>query len=186
MTRNTIVHGQTYPGIVGRHRSPTRGPTRLGSRACAASSVSASTTIAAPPATIFAILADPRQHARIDGSGTVREAVVDGPERLELGSTFGMHMKIGAPYRTKNKVVEYEADRLISWRHFGTHRWRYELEPVDGRHRRSPRPGTSATATGVNKWILGALGYPKRHQKGIEQTLVKLKAAAEADAAGDA
>jgi len=150
-----------------------------------ASSVSASTMISAPPATIFAILADPRQHARIDGSGTVREAVVDGPERLELGSTFGMHMKIGAPYRTKNKVVEYEADRLISWRHFGTHRWRYELAPVDG--------GTQVTETwdlshcnGVNKWILGALGYPKRHRKGIEQTLVKLKAAAESDAARDA
>jgi uncharacterized protein YndB with AHSA1/START domain len=146
--------------------------------------VSASMTIAAPPATIFAILADPRQHARIDGSGTVRDAV-GGPERLALGSTFGMNMKIGAPYRTKNKVVEYEADRLIAWRHFGMHRWRYELEPVDG--------GTRVTETwdlshcnGLNKWILGALGYPKRHRKGIAQTLVKLKAAAEADAAAAA
>lgn len=149
-----------------------------------ASDVSASTTIQAPPATVFAIIADPRQHARIDGSGTVREAV-DGPERLELGSTFGMNMKIGAPYRTKNKVVEYEPDRLIAWRHFGQHRWRYELEPVAG--------GTVVTETwdlshcnGLNKWILGALGYPKRHRQGIEQTLVKLKAAAEADAAVDA
>ncbi len=145
-----------------------------------ASNVSASTTIAAPPATIFAILSDPRQHARIDGSGTVRDAV-DGPERLELGSTFGMNMRIGAPYRTKNKVVEYDADRLIAWRHFGTHRWQYRLEPVDG--------GTRVTETwdlshcsGFNKWILGAMGYPKRHRKGIEQTLVKLKEAAESDA----
>lgn len=149
-----------------------------------ASNVSASTTISAPPETIFAILSDPRQHSRIDGSGTVREAV-DGPERLELGSTFAMNMKIGAPYRTKNKVVEYDANRLISWRHFGAHRWRYDLEPVDG--------GTKVTETwdlshcgGLNKAILGALGYPKRHQKGIEQTLVKLKAAAEADAAAGA
>ena len=36
---------------------------------------SASTTIDAPPADVFAILADPRQHARIDGSGTVRGSV---------------------------------------------------------------------------------------------------------------
>ena len=145
------------------------------------SNVTASTTVAAPPSVVFAILADPRQHARIDGSGTVRDAV-SGPDRLELGSTFGMNMKIGAPYRTKNKVVEYEEDRLIVWRHFGAHRWRYELEPVDG--------GTRVTETwdlshcnGLNKAILGAMGYPKRHQRGIEQTLVKLKAAAEADAA---
>ena len=145
-----------------------------------ASNVSASTTVSAPPEVVFAILADPRQHTRIDGSGTVRDAV-NGPERLELGSTFGMNMKIGAPYRTKNKVVEYDADRLIAWRHLGTHRWRYELEPVDG--------GTRVTETwdlshcnGPTKWVLGALGYPKRHEKGIEQTLVNLKAAAELDA----
>ena len=80
-----------------------------------ATDVSASTTIAAPPATIFAIVADARQHARIDGSGTVRDAV-DAPERLELGSTFGMRMKIGAPYRTKNKVVEYDADGNLIYR----------------------------------------------------------------------
>ena len=146
-----------------------------------ASDVSASTTVSAPPEVVFAIIADPRQHARIDGSGTVRDAV-EGPERLELGSTFGMKMKIGAPYRTKNTVVEYEADRLIAWRHIGTHRWRYELEPVGD--------GTLVTETwdlshcnAPTKWVLGALGYPKRHRKAIDQTLVKLKAAAEQDAA---
>ena len=148
-----------------------------------ATNVTASTTVAAPPEVVFAILADPRQHTRIDGSGTVRDAV-DGPERLELGSSFGMNMKIGAPYRTKNKVVEYDANRLIAWRHFGTHRWRYELEPIDGGD-----GGTRVTETwdvshcnGPTRWVLGAMGYPKRHRKGIEQTLVKLKAAAEDDA----
>ncbi len=147
-----------------------------------ASDVSASTTIAAPSAVVFAILADPRQHARIDGSGTVQGAV-SGPDRLVLGSEFGMSMKIGAKYKTKNKVVEYDEDRLISWRHVGQHRWRYDLEPVDG--------GTLVTETwdlshcnGLNKTFLGLLGYEKRHQKGIQETLVKLKAAAEADAAG--
>jgi uncharacterized protein YndB with AHSA1/START domain len=145
-----------------------------------ADNVSASTTVAAPPEVVFAIVADPRQHSRIDGSGTVLDAV-GGPARLELGSTFAMKMKIGAPYRITNKVVEYDANRLIAWRHFGTHRWRYELEAVDG--------GTRVTETwdlshcnGLNKWILGAMGYPKRHRKGIEQTLVRLKAAAEQDA----
>jgi uncharacterized protein YndB with AHSA1/START domain len=150
-----------------------------------ASDVSASTTIAAPPAIVFAIIADPRQHSRIDGSGTVREAV-DGPERLELGSKFGMNMRIGAPYRTKNTVVEYEPDRLISWRHFGTHRWRYELEPQADGTTKVTETWDLSHCNAVNKWILGAMGYPKRHQKGIEQTLVKLKAAAEADAAVDA
>ncbi|MET3962321.1 uncharacterized protein YndB with AHSA1/START domain [Marmoricola sp. OAE513] len=79
---------------------------------------SASTTIAAPAAVVFAILSDPRQHSRIDGSGTVRDSV-SGPDRLVLGSRFGMKMKMGAPYRIQNKVVEFEQDALIAWRHMG-------------------------------------------------------------------
>lgn len=142
---------------------------------------SATVTVAAPPATVFAIVADPRQHARIDGSGTVREAV-SGPDRLELGSRFGMSMKMGAPYRISNKVVEHEPDRLIAWRHVGLHRWRYELTPTaDG--------GTEVTET----WDLSHYPAPlrallsglfgERTQAAIDATLVKLKAAAEADAA---
>lgn len=143
---------------------------------------SASTTIAAPPATVFAILSDPRQHPRIDGSGSVRNQV-SGPDRLELGSEFGMDMKMGAPYKIKNKVVEYEPDQLIAWRHMGTHRWRYELAPTaDG--------GTAVTETWdlshCNPVLRAALSamFGSKTQTALEETMVKLKAAAEADAAG--
>ncbi|WP_148616279.1 SRPBCC family protein [Nocardioides rubriscoriae] len=142
---------------------------------------SATTTVAAPPATVFAILADPRQHPRIDGSGTVTGSI-SGPERLELGSEFGMTMKQGAPYKIKNRVVEYEPDRLIAWRHMGQHRWRYELTPTaDG--------GTEVTETwdlshypAIGRSALSAL-FGSKTQQAIEATLVKLKQAAEADAA---
>src|ERR687890_1401713 len=98
--------------------------------------VSETTTIAAPPDVVFRIVADPRQHPRIDGSGSVRD-VITGPERLEKGATFGASMKLfGVPYTIRNRVVEFEQDRRIAWRHFGAHRWRYELEPTsDGRTR---------------------------------------------------
>jgi uncharacterized protein YndB with AHSA1/START domain len=141
--------------------------------------VTASAVITAPPSTIFAILADPRQHPRIDGSGTVRGSV-SGPERLSLGAEFGMDMKQGAPYKIKNRVVEFEEDRLIAWRHVGPHRWRYELEPVAG--------GTRVTES----WDL--THYPKplrpvmralfgsRTQRAVEQTLVRLQQAAADDA----
>ena len=67
--------------------------------------VSSTTVVEASPSTVFDILADPRQHSRIDGSGTVK-ASVSGPDRLEMGSSFGMDMKMGAPYKIKNTVVE--------------------------------------------------------------------------------
>jgi uncharacterized protein YndB with AHSA1/START domain len=140
---------------------------------------SASITIAAPAGSVFAILADPRQHARIDGSGNVVEAI-SGPDTLTLGSEFGMSMKMGAPYRIKNRVVEFEQDRLIAWRHNGVHRWRYELTPTaDG--------STEVTET----WDLSHYGkvgrrvlhtmFGTKTGKAIKVTLANLKAAAETD-----
>jgi len=143
--------------------------------------VSADIHVDAPPGVVFAILTDPRQHPRIDGSGSVQE-VVAGPDRLtRKGDTFGVAMKLGVPYRIRNKVVEYDADRRIAWRHFGAHRWRYELLP-DG-------TGTRVTETwDASRWhafgfaVLERLGFPERNRQGIEATLVRLKDAAEADA----
>jgi uncharacterized protein YndB with AHSA1/START domain len=144
--------------------------------------VSDRTTIAAPPAVVFAIVADPRQHPRIDGSGSVRE-VITGPDRLSEGASFGVSMRLfGLPYQIRNRVVEFEQDRRIAWRHFGGHRWRYELEPAaDG--------GTEVTETFdyTRYGRLGAAGlrlagFPERNRSGITATLVRLKRAAEVDA----
>ncbi|GAA1225103.1 SRPBCC family protein [Prauserella halophila] len=93
--------------------------------------VSLTRTIPARAAEIFALLTDPDKHPILDGSGTVRGARSGNPDRLELGSRFAMDMKLGAKYRITNKVVEFEQDRLIAWRHFYGHRWRWELTPND-------------------------------------------------------
>lgn len=146
-----------------------------------ASNVTGSIEVAAPPAAVFAILADPRQHARIDGSGTVRGAL-SGPDRLELGSRFGMRMRLGAPYRIRNTVVEYEPDRLIAWRHLGPHRWRYELEPLADDRTRVTETWDVSHCNGPTRRVYGALGYPRVHARSIQRTLANLRAAAEADA----
>ena len=97
--------------------------------------------IPAPAAAIFDLLADPSRHPQIDGSGTVIAPTSAGSRRLGLGDTFGMSMKLGVPYSTRNVVVEFEPDRLIAWQTLAaapldkvvTGRvWRYELEPVEG------------------------------------------------------
>lgn len=102
--------------------------------------VSVERTIAAPPEAIFDLIADPERHRDIDGSGTVRDAKGES-QRLELGSTFGMSMKMGLPYSMVSTVVEFEENRLLAWqtrgpgpigKHVAGRIWRYELEPVDG------------------------------------------------------
>ncbi|HYO85805.1 MAG TPA: SRPBCC family protein [Dermatophilaceae bacterium] len=103
-------------------------------------SVSVERLIPAPAAAIFDLLADPDGHVRIDGSGTVT-AARSGGRRLGLGDAFGMSMKWGLPYSTRNVVVEYEENRRIAWQTLVrspldkllTGRiWRYELTPVEG------------------------------------------------------
>lgn len=146
--------------------------------------ISASATIPAPPGVVFAILTDLRQHPRIDGSGSVR-GVVRGPERLTLGASFGMDMKLhGVPYKIRNRVVELEQDRLVAWRHVGPHRWRYELEPVEG--------GTLVTESfdysrypALGALVLERLGIVEGNRRAIERTLVRLRDAAVEDLRDD-
>ena len=135
-------------------------------------SVSRSVVVAAPAEEVFALLADPRRHAEVDGSGTVKSAL-SAPDRLGLGARFGMRMRLGVPYVIRNEVVEFEEGRRIGWRHLGHHVWRYELEPVDG--------GTRVTET--FDWApsrapraLELLGVPARNARSIDATLERLQA----------
>ena len=103
--------------------------------------VSVDRVINAPPADLFAVVADATRHPEIDGSGQLVKAKDGAAPRLRLGSTFDMSMKMGLPYSMSNTVVEFEQDRRIAWRtvqagplgrFLGGRIWRYEFEPVEG------------------------------------------------------
>jgi hypothetical protein len=138
-------------------------------------SVSVERLIAAPPEKIFDVLADPSEHPVIDGSGTVKSARGDQPARLSLGAKFGMSMRLGIPYVIQNTVVEFEEGRLIAWRHFGGHRWRYELEPVDGGTRVRETYDWSTAILGTRLYI-EMTGRSKWAEKAMTQTLERLDA----------
>jgi uncharacterized protein YndB with AHSA1/START domain len=95
--------------------------------------------IPAPAEAIFELLVHPDRHRDIDGSGAVRDPKGDAP-RLQLGSRFGMSMRMGVPYSMVSTVVEFEEGRRIAWQttgpgrvgsRFGGRIWRYELIPTD-------------------------------------------------------
>jgi uncharacterized protein YndB with AHSA1/START domain len=137
--------------------------------------------IDAPPETVFAILADPRQQSRIDGSGSVR-GLLKGPDRLSKGATFGVDMKLfGLPYKIRNTVVEFDEGRRIAWRHFGGHRWRYVLEPTATGTRVTESFDYSMYAM-PQRLVIELAGFRARNRAGIAGTLVKLKEAAESTA----
>ena len=134
--------------------------------------ISRTAFVKAPPGVIFELLANPRRHGEIDGSGTVQSARVNAPARLSMGATFGMDMKLGLPYRITNTVVEFEENKQIAWRHFGGHIWRYILEPVEG--------GTQVTeqfdpTTSRMPIVLKLMNSETNNAKAIERTLDNLQ-----------
>ncbi|MEY3035131.1 MAG: hypothetical protein RLZ86_1753 [Actinomycetota bacterium] len=135
--------------------------------------IQASRLVKATPQQIFDLLADPRKHSLIDGSGSVQSARVNAPERLSLGAKFGMDMKIGLPYRITNEVVEFDEPEQIGWRHMGGHIWRYVLESADG--------GTMVTEQfdwthSKSPIVLKLMGAFDKNKKSIEATLERLAA----------
>ncbi len=113
--------------------------------------LSATTTVSAPPAAVFAVLADPASHVAISGgvggtssnkTGWVEEPV-DTEPLTSAGQVFrvGMQHPAGA-YRTANQVRQVDPPRTLSWAtgteddegrlSFGGWVWRYDLEPTGG------------------------------------------------------
>lgn len=129
--------------------------------------------IAAPAAAIFSILANPHRHADIDGSGTLN-AGIEGPERLSLGATFKVRVtqRKRFSYPTRNKVVEFEENRRIAWKHWGPQIWRYELEPAG-------EGSTLVTETFDYSGYRLFAGIARRmfagNQQALDKTLVRLK-----------
>jgi uncharacterized protein YndB with AHSA1/START domain len=144
--------------------------------------VSVERVIAAQPDAIFALVANPRRHKDIDGSGTVRDAT-DVPDHVTLGSRFGMDMEFGGKYSMDNTVIEFEPNRRIAWQArpprgkgaawrqlFGGRIWRYELEPTDGGTRVRESWDVSQERS---KWIVRAYGPKTR--KNMAATLERIE-----------
>jgi hypothetical protein len=101
------------------------------------------TTVDAPAAAVFGVLADPSTHKDIDGTGWVRDAL-DAPHLTAVGQVFRVAMyHDGHPdkhYEMANQVIAFETDRVIAWApgglaedgsvELGGWTWRYDLEPV--------------------------------------------------------
>jgi len=139
---------------------------------------SARIVIAAPAEKIFAILSNPHRHKEIDGTKTIQENI-SGPDKLILGSKFGMKMRLGINYRILNTVVEYEENSLIGWRHVGRWIWRYELVNIEPQMTQVTETFDASRAPRISKaWLSLRKAYPWT-QRAVAKTLVQLKSTCE-------
>jgi uncharacterized protein YndB with AHSA1/START domain len=72
--------------------------------------------IAAPAADLFAFLANPNNHVRLDTTGMVRSSA-DDRRVTGVGDVFvmNMHNEINGDHQVENHVVVYEPDRALGW-----------------------------------------------------------------------
>ena len=136
-------------------------------------------TIEATPAKIFELLSNPRNHHLFDGSGTVKNAI-SGPERLFLGATFSMSMKVKVPYRIKNTVVAFEENKKISWCHLMKWTWTYELEDLGNGSTQVTESFDASNIPTIAMWWLKKTGAMAHNPKWMAKSLVALKAISQA------
>jgi hypothetical protein len=105
--------------------------------------VSATAIIDAPAGVIFAVLAEPANHAAIDGTGWVLDPLDSHPLTGE-GQVFRMNMyhpnHPDGNYQMANRVQVFDPPRAISWEpgqdtgdgsvQVGGWVWRYDLAPA--------------------------------------------------------
>lgn len=137
--------------------------------------VSRSALVQAPVAELFALVADPRRHSDLDGSGTVRDTV-SGPATLSRGAKFSVKMsQYGVPYRITSQVTEFEPDRVVEWRHPAGHRWRWEFLAESAETTRVTETFDYSHGLGQRARIYELFGMPKKNAAGIEATLSNLQ-----------
>jgi hypothetical protein len=136
-----------------------------------------SVEVGATTSELFAIVADPRRHPELDGSGTVVDNLT-APAELTAGSRFSTKMRMfGLPYRITSTVTAFTPDTLIEWRHPVGHHWRWEFEQV-GPSRTRVTETFDYRDTGAVKDRLkyyDRMGFAKANARGIEATLLKLR-----------
>ena len=130
--------------------------------------------IKAPAKVIFDLIADPKNHQKIDGSGMLK-GELKAPDRLYLGASFGMKMKYVIPYIIKNHVVEFEENKSLAWRHLMHNVWRYELVELDPRTTRVIQTWDGRKARS-KWWVSDSYQWVPR---AMAKTLVRLKEMAE-------
>jgi hypothetical protein len=139
-------------------------------------------TIAATPAEIFAVLADPTRHKDTEPGDWVRDAIDTDPITA-TGQMFAVNMfleQAGGHYVMHNLVTEFDENRTIAWLpgqldEAGNHGpggwwWRYDLAPIGA--------GTDVTVTydwsGTSQEFRDTVGVPVFGADFIEESLATL------------
>jgi uncharacterized protein YndB with AHSA1/START domain len=139
--------------------------------------VSRSVEVNAPAAELFEIVANPRRHREVDGSGTVGDNI-KAPSKLVPGARFSTKMKMfGVPYRITSVVTALKPNELIEWRHPVGHHWRWEFTALTPTTTKVTETFDYTDAGAIKERLkyYRRMGFAKSNAKGIEASLTRLR-----------
>ena len=150
----------------------------------AARELRAETTIAAPPGQVWAALTDLRRMP--DWSPELLRMVPLRPGGLRVGQQYvGLNRRKAVIWPTRSVVAVVEPERSLAWdtRSSGA-RWIYELSPEGTgtrvvQRRPVPRGITLLSRLFAPAFLGGSDEHAEELERGMEQTLARLKAALE-------
>ena len=143
--------------------------------------------MAAPPAVVWSLVSDVTRVGEFSPE-TFEAEWVDGATGPEVGARFRGHVKrngVGPVYWTACKVTACEPGKEFGFKVYGAGRalnnWHYALEAVDGGTRVTE--SFSLTPSGPTKVYWALLGWARgrTNEKGMRQTLERIKAVVERD-----
>ncbi|WP_235735748.1 SRPBCC family protein [Nocardioides alcanivorans] len=145
--------------------------------------IEVSTEIAAPPATVWALVSDPRNYSR--WSPQTWKTVVRGGEVKPGARMFNINRRRFLVWPTQAKIKVVEPEKKFAFRVAENWSvWSFELEPTATgtrlTQRREAPDGISDLSVRLTKMALGGVpAFTEELRTGMEQTLAKVKAEAE-------
>ncbi|WP_229055138.1 SRPBCC family protein [Aeromicrobium sp. Leaf350] len=149
--------------------------------------ITANVDVAAPPAAVWAIVSDLKRMG--EWSPQCRRMFVRGGEVAQGTRTININRQGWKVWPTRSYVKVFEPERALALKiaENGTI-WTYELEPTETGTRltesRTAPNGVSNISNFLTKHVLGGTdNFESGLQRGIEDTLARIKAEAERTAA---
>lgn len=151
----------------------------------AARELRAETTVAAPPADVWAVLSDLRRMP--EWSPELVRMVPLKPGGLRVGQQYlGLNRRKGVVWPTRSVVAVLEPERTLAWdtKSSGA-RWIYELSPAGSGTRVVHRRPVPERLTRVSKvfaplFLGGSDEHADELERGMAETLSRLRSAIEA------
>lgn len=132
--------------------------------------------IDAPADDIWALFANPHRHPDLDGDGMARlePGSVYGPQRLQAGDTFGVHMRMGPiPYYMNLLCLQSRPGEEVAWKTLTPAFWRWRFKALG--EDRTLVTGEWVPTNRLMAPVFAALNVMTANRRGLTGTLDRLE-----------